>query len=196
MTKRPNGNRNIWRLDRLDKWTDVSTDRKGCKSRANEYNTDINQTVTTIDRTNVEVKNCEDTKQDQLSWFSSMIRVSSVEINRKLGCSSYFQPACLYLENHFKNTYLCFTYYLKTSHTCNELKNIPFSGWHFCAQAISKLDDKKHPPGSMNLLGKMIFCPRYTRRLLITLDCKKCSKFCGISDVEAIFHLGHFLYTL
>ena len=45
---------------------------KGVNSRANEYNTDINQTVTTIDRTNVEnvilrVKHCEDIKQDQSS---------------------------------------------------------------------------------------------------------------------------------
>ena len=47
----------------------------------------------------------------------------------------------------------------------------------------------------MNLLGKIIFCPRYTRRLLITLVCKKYPKFCGISGVEAIFHLGHFFYT-
>ena len=49
----------------------------------------------------------------------------------------------------------------------------------------------------MNLVGRKIFCPRYTRRLLIIPGCKKYPKFCGISDVEVIFHLGHFFwYTL
>ena len=75
------------------------------------------------------------------------------------------------------------------------MNNIPISGCHFCVQAILKLNDKKHPPGSMNLLGKIIFSPRYTRRLLITPGCKKYPKFCGISDVEANLHFGHFVDT-
>ena len=63
-----------WPMNNLPSINELMSVRteKGVKSRANEYNTDINHTVTTIDRTNVEnvilrVKHCEDTKQDQSS---------------------------------------------------------------------------------------------------------------------------------
>ena len=46
-------------------------------------------------------------------------------------------------------------------------------------------------PTLVNEAAQVILCPRYTRRLLITLGCKKCPKICEISEVEAIFHLGH-----
>ena len=66
--------RGKWPMNNLPSINELMSVRteKGVNSRANEYNTDINQTVTTIDRTNVEnvilrVKHCEDTKQDQSS---------------------------------------------------------------------------------------------------------------------------------
>ncbi len=59
-----------------------------------------------------------------------------------------------------------------------------------CAQAISKLDDKNHLRGRINLLSKIVFCPAHTKRLLICLGYKKYPKFCGISEFETISHLG------
>ena len=72
------------------------------------------------------------------------------------------------------------------------VKKNTFSPSRFCAQAISKLEDKKAPPPwKHKLTFENIFCARYTRRPLTTLG----YKFCRITDLKEILHLGHFFLT-
>ena len=46
----------------------------------------------------------------------------------------------------------------------------------------------------MNLVGKIILSPIFTRRLPITLGCKKCPKFCGMSG-ERQYSIWDIFYT-
>jgi hypothetical protein len=90
--------------------------------------------------------------------------------------------------------FLKFYSLLNTFHTCTQLQKITFSPSCFCAQAISKLEDKKAPPPwKHKLTFENIFSARYTRiRPLTTLG----YKFCRISDlIKGNFTFGTFFLT-